>query len=344
MVFALFGACAPIGSVAGATFAGLFALAWWPWTFFSFAIALATVAVAGFFVIPSPTPKAYARQPLRKKIRDLDLPGAVVGITALVLVNFAWNQAPIVGWQRAYVYVLLVLGILLVPMFFYIELRVAPFPLIPFDSLTADVAFVLACIACGWACFGIWFYYTWQFFEVLRHGSPLLACAWISPVVVSGALASISTGFLLNHLRPAWVMAIALTAFTIGTILITTAPVNQTYWAQSFVCTIIIAWGMDMSFPAAAIILSNAVKKEHQGIGASLVNTVVNYSISLGLGFAGTIEVQVNNGGRTPSDVVQGYRSAWYMAIGLSGLGLAISIVFVVRGYWKDRRKDDGRD
>jgi hypothetical protein len=68
-----------------------------------------------------------------------------------------------------------------------------------------------------------------------------------------------------------------------------------------------------MSFPAATLILSNAVSKEHQGVAASLVNTVVNYSISLGLGFAGTVEVHVNNGGRTQQDLLRGYRGAFYM-------------------------------
>lgn len=68
-----------------------------------------------------------------------------------------------------------------------------------------------------------------------------------------------------------------------------------------------------MSFPAATLILSNAVAKEHQGIAASLVNTVVNYSISLALGFAGTVEANVNNGGYTMEEKLKGYRGAWYL-------------------------------
>lgn len=92
---------------------------------------------------------------MRDKLRLLDLPGAIVGITALVLFNFAWNQAPIVGWQKAYVYVTMLLGILLVPLFFYIELRVSKAPLVPFDSLTVDVGFVLVCITLGWSSFGM---------------------------------------------------------------------------------------------------------------------------------------------------------------------------------------------
>ncbi|ETI28461.1 hypothetical protein G647_00910 [Cladophialophora carrionii CBS 160.54] len=339
MVFALFGACAPGGSIIGGLFAGLFALTWWPWAYFSFAIVLAAIAIVAAVVIPNPAAKIQSVGTsvpvlsLREKIKLLDLPGAVVGITALVLFNFAWNQAPIVGWQKVYVYITMLVGILLVPLFFYIEFRVAKAPLVPFDSLTVDVGFVLACIICGWSSFGIWALYLVNFLQVLRQSSPLLTVAYMAPVAVSGFIASVVTGIALSKLRPPMVMALALAFFTIGHILIATAPVHQTYWAQTFVCMIVIPWGMDMSFPAATIILSNAVRKEHQGIAASLVTTIVNYSISLGLGFAGTVEVHVNNGGRTSEDLLKGYRGAWYVGIGFAAMGLCISIVFLLKGY-----------
>ena len=83
----------------------------------------------------------------------------------------------------------------------------------------------------------------------------------------------------------------------------------------------------DMSFPSSTIILSNALPREHQGIAASLVSTVVNYSISLGLGFAGTVESSIKS--HNPN-VLHGYRSAWYMGIGLAGMGWVIAAAFVV--------------
>ena len=344
MVFALFGATAPGGAVVGSIFAGIFNLAWWPWTFWSFAIALACIAVVGSYVIPDPPKKFVEVTTLREKIVELDILGGLTGITGLILINFAWNQSGAVTWAKAYVYVCLILGALFLAAFFFIELRIAKSPLIPFDALSVDVAFVLGCVACGWSCFGIWVYYLWQFYEQIRDASPLLAAAWIVPVAISGAIASITTGFLLGRLRPAWVMTIALTAFTVGTILIATAPVDQNYWIQGFICTIVIPWGMDMSFPAATLILSDAVAKKHQGIAASLVNTVVNYSISLALGFAGTIESHVNRGGTTPADILLGFRGAWYFAIGLSSFGLFLSLTFLGRGYWKDRRKRKNGD
>jgi MFS family permease len=249
MVFAIFGATAPGGSIVGALFAGIFNLVWWPWTFFSFAITLAILAVLGMLVIPDPPRKSALLRShdvsARKILWAMDPLGATTGVTALVLFNFAWNQAPIVGWQHPYVYVLLIVGCLFFGAFFYIELNVSSAPLIPFDALNLDVYFVLACIACGWASFGIWVFYIWQLIEVLRGAGPLLATAYLSPVAVSGACAAIMTGFLLERLRPAWVMLLALTFFTTGTILIMTVPVHQAYWAQIFVCTIVIPFGMD---------------------------------------------------------------------------------------------------
>lgn len=86
---------------------------------------------------------------------------------------------------------------------------------------------------------------------------------------------------------------------------------------------------MDSSFPAATIIFSDAVPPEYQGIGASVVTTVVNYSISLGLGFASTIEHEVGGGGEDRNgDKERGYRGAFWFELGLAGLGLGLSLVF----------------
>lgn len=203
-----------------------------------------------------------------------------MGVVGLVLVNFAWNQAGVVTWTtEPYVWVLLIIGILFLVGFFFVEFKVATYPLLPFDAFTGDVGCVLACVACGWGCFGVWVYYLWNFFLVLRHATPIQAAAWAVPLILSGGTAAIVTGFLLSRIRAAWVMLIALIAFCVGTILIATAPVGQTYWAQTFVCTMsaqtssreiqaganlscrIIPWGMDMSFPSATVILSNSVPK-----------------------------------------------------------------------------------
>jgi hypothetical protein len=91
-----------------------------------------------------------------------------------------------------------------------------------------------------------------------------------------------------------------------------------------------------MSFPAANILLSNAMPREHQGLAASLVNTVINYSIAISLGFAGTVESHINDGG---TDELKGYRGASYLGLGLSGMGICISILFVITAHIRKNKK-----
>jgi hypothetical protein len=65
------------------------------------------------------------------------------------------------------------------------------------------------------------------------------------------------------------------------------------------------------------------------------VNTVLNYSISLALGFAGTIETHVNGGG---DDMLRGFRGALYFGIGVAGLGMLCSAGLIV-----NHRRDSKR-
>lgn len=78
--------------------------------------------------------------------------------------------------------------------------------------------------------------------------------------------------------------------------------------------------------------------KEHQGVAGSLVNTVVNYSISIALGIAGTVEAHSNNGG---NDLLKGYRSVWYLGIGLSGSGAVCAVIFGIDTWKKSRRSSE---
>lgn len=171
----------------------------------------------------------------------------------------------------------------------------------------------------------------------LNGVSPLLLAAWYSPVIPSGLGSALAVGKLLGRVSAAWVMVIGMVAYLIGSILIATMPVSQIYWGNFFWSVIIICVGMDSSFPAATIIFSDAVPPKYQGIGASVVMTIVNYSISLGLGFAGTVEREVNHGGHTDEDKKRGYRGAFYFEVGLTGLGLVLSLMFLFKDYRRKR-------
>lgn len=323
MAFALFGAVAPIGFLLGALFSSLFAeKATWSWSFFCLGFVCCLLVALAAFAIPSQLTEAD-----HEVKHQFDYWGSLLGVAGLVLCNIAWNQAPSEGWGESYVICLFVLGLLALVGFVFVERRALE-PLVPLDCLKTETVFVLATVGAGWASFGVWLLYLWQFLEGLRGLSPLHATAQVVSLGLVGLVAGVTTGFLLSRVPTSRILLVSVICFGTGNALLCTTPVDQTYWAQTFLSTLIMPWAMDMSFPAGTVMVSNAMPKKHQGLGASLVNTVVNYSISIGLGVAGTAEYYTLQHG---SDTLHGYRSAWYVGVGFAVLGISIALLAIRR-------------
>lgn len=334
IVFSIFGALAPAGFVIGAAFGSFFAqVLWWPWAFWSYGLTAWALSIFAVMVIPRQLKDKPQNPP------GFDFTGSLLGVCGLVLFNVAWNNGPLYGWSTPHVYFTLIIGFLCLLAFGWVESRAA-YPIVPLHTMTSAVAYVLALIGLGWGAFGIWVFYSVRFLELIRHATPLSVAAQYSPAVICGLLAAGMTGFMLTHTPVSFVMMISMIAFCAGVAIAATQPAQQVYWAQMFISIVIMPFGMDMSFPAATVILSNHMPREHQGLAASLVNTVVNYSISIALGIAGTVEVNVvqHKGGDPASydNTLLGIRSAWYSAIGLALLGVILGALFFVRSLVKE--------
>jgi len=318
IVFSIFGALAPAGFVIGGTFGSLFAQwAWWPWAFWSYGIAAFGLAAFSLLAIP----RALSDRPaVRPKF---DAAGSLLVVAGLVLVNVAFNNGPLYGWDTPHVYFILLMGLMCLAGFIWVERR-AVNPLLPIHALNSTVGFVLTLVGLGWGAFGVWVFYTVRFLQHTRNETPLMVSAQFSPAVIAGLVAAGLTGALLTHTPVSFVMMLSMIAFFVGVVISTFQPEQQIYWAQTFVSIVIMPFGMDMSFPAATVLLSNHMPPEHQGLAASLVNTVVNYSISIALGIAGTVEVYAPGN----QDPVRANRNAHYAAMGLAGAGVMFGTVF----------------
>lgn len=347
--FACFGACGPLGATAGAVFSALLAdLAWWPWCFWILSIVCFLVMGLAVVILPDDLIHPPLGKEERPQRQIFDWWGTFTGVSGLVLINFALNQAPLVTWANPYSGTLLGIGIMFMVMFILVELYATDYPLVPIRGLGIDAIFALTCIGVGWASHGIWAYYLYLFLEHLRGHSALLTAAETSPVAITGVLFAFSTVWLIKRVGVSYVMLIAMTFFMLGSLLLATMPLHQTYWAQTFVSVLIMPGAMNLSYPAANILMSSALPKEKQGIAASLVSTMVNYSISCGLGFAGTVHRYVlhhesmkmgvhdrpppllDMSPKTTAVRLVGLRAAYWFSVALGAFGMLVAFVFVV--------------
>ncbi|KAG8525711.1 uncharacterized protein KY384_000471 [Bacidia gigantensis] len=340
IAFAILGFCAPAGYVFGGLVGAAFAeKVTWRWGYWFWAIGSLVLGIASFVVIPhkvgSPLPGL--------RLRQFDYVGTFLGVTGLVLFSFAWSQAPVVGWQEPYVYILLIVGLVMIVGFGFSQSRVSA-PILP-NSLWARKGFlpIIVAMCFGWMSFGIFLYYTTIYILTIRKETPLAAVAEMSPLVLGGLCATASVGIFIMKVPAQYIFGVSMFAFFFGDLLMCFVHYSDVYWAFIFPACLFVTGGPDLSFSSSSIIISNAVLPEEQGVAGSFIATVVNYSVSLGLGIAATVETHVNKG---ESDLILGYRGAWWLGIGFACTAFLIAVLFVrdprFEGTRKKVNKGDG--
>jgi hypothetical protein len=255
--------------------------------------------------------------------------GASLGTGGLIVLNVAWkyvlpiktkpmahnnlSQAPAVGWSTPYEIALVLLSILMLAIFTIWEFKFEISPIVPLDIWKAPLFLPLGLATL--LCFMsfdtlLWYMVAWQ--QILRQWSTLsFAIGW--------------TSFgIFGTLDAQWILAIGAASVLISNLFLATMPEKQTYWAKVFAATILMAFCPDFVYTSAQIIASNSVRRSQQGVAASLIGTLNLYGNSLGLGFAGTGESEVNKGTVRP---VHGYRAALYFGVGIAAVALMVDVL-----------------
>jgi hypothetical protein len=174
--------------------------------------------------------------------------------------------------------------------------------------------------------YGITLYYMVAWQQLIRHWSVLHFAAGLAPHAIIGGCAAPVAAWLIPRVAAQWILAFGALTVLLSAVLLSTMPAQQSYWAQIFPATILMALCPDFIFTAAQIIAANSVKKHEQGIAGSLISLLQLYGASIGLGFAGTVEANTNQNGKAALD---GYRGALYFAIGLGIAALVVDVLFV---------------
>ena len=273
----------------------------------------------------------------------IDYIGATLGVASLILFNFVWNQAPSAGWSTSYIVVTLLISAAGFAAFIFWEKRIARDPVMPlsvFRIPTFAAVGVVALISSMSFSASLYYMVAWQ--QLLRGWSALdIAIGWI-PFAIGAVASTLIAAWLIARVPAQWVLAIGVGVVCVSSILLATMPHHQTYWAQTFPAILIGSFCPDFVVTATQIIASNSVGRKQQGVAASLIGTLNLYGPSLGLGFAGTIETQINKGRASP---LLGYRAALAFSAGIAAVAIVITAALVrVPKNDRDGWEDDGDD
>lgn len=338
LAFSLFGAGAPVGATISGIMAAVVAERWrWDGAFYLLAILCFLLGCFSIYAIPDPF--NHHNYTLKEGLARFDTGGSVLVVAGMVLLNFVWNQGPVVGWSTPYVIALLVVSVLLWGLFFAYEAYIATHPLLPSSIFTMRIGLILACMALGWGLFGIWQYYYWtMMIEMRRYSAAITALTYV-PLLLLGLAAALTVGQIISRKTAPYIIFIAMIGFFGGSVCLANLPIHQTFWRISFGQMFLLGWGMDLSFPSSSIILSDFLPKQNQGMGGSLVNTVVNYSVSLFLAISSTVDLQFKL--RSGGDVLYGYRAGIWFGTICAGVAVMIAVVLIFVEHGKHNEKEE---
>jgi MFS family permease len=173
---------------------------------------------------------------------------------------------------------------------------------------------------------GIFFWYMNIYMQTIRGDSLIKVGVQYLPLTIVGCANAFLAAWMVPRLPAQAIIGMGCLAMVIINVLLATIPAHLTYWAMAFPAMFVSAFTIDLITTSAQIIASNTVPMKHQGVAGSLVGTLLSYGMSTGLGFASTVEVHTNDNG---TNLLKGYHSAAYLAVGFSTCALILSVFFI---------------
>ena len=181
--------------------------------------------------------------------------------------------------------------------------------------------------------------------QTIRGDSLIQTGVQYLPLTILGTFNAFLAGFLISRWPAQYIIGMGCLAMVIINVLLATVPAHLTYWAMCFPAMFVSSFTIDLITTSAQIVASNTVSVKHQGVAGSLVGTLLSYGMSTGLGFAGTVQVNTDE---NETNLLRGYHSAAYLAVGLAGAALVLAIAFIripkdTREGWQEEHAEEER-
>jgi EmrB/QacA subfamily drug resistance transporter len=315
--FAVFGAIAGTGGALGLLLGGaLTQYLDWRWCLFVNVPVAVFALLAGRRVLPV-APGASDHR--------VDVPGAVLITTGLVLVVFGLSSAASSGWGAAVTVSTLAAGLAIIGVFVLAESRRAA-PLLPL-RIVADrnrggsyLAIGLAVVAM----YGLFLLLTYDFQVVLRYSPVRAGLAFLPLSAAVLASSTLISRALLPRLSPRWLMAPGLLVGALGMATLTWLHAGGGYAAHILPAEILLGLGMGAVFVPAFSTATLGIQPREAGVASAVAGTAQQIGASVGTALLNTIAAAATASylvahahAPLPGALVHGYATAagWAAAI-----------------------------
>jgi EmrB/QacA subfamily drug resistance transporter len=328
------GAAAPLGGVSGLLPGGLLTSGpGWPWVFF------VNVPIGMFGAILAPFVLAENRA---DTVFRLDVGGAMTGTIGLATLIYGLTQLQAVGLAAPQALGALVLALVLLVTFVFIEKRVQN-PLVPFSifrlrtlSGATLISLLLTFITSPPSFFAT------LYLQQLVGTSPFLTGLAFLPESLSIAICSALGAQLTNRLGTRWSIIIGMSALLLSMLLLAQLSVRDGYWHVLLPGFVMLGFGLGVASVAATSAGMAQAGAEEQGLVAGLLNTAAQLGTALGLALLNIIAATStallkNSEDPEAAALVAGFRWAFVASAGIAIIGILVAV------FIKDKILDRGK-
>lgn len=326
-VFSAMAAGAPFGFWLGALQGGALSHRL-DWIFGSTAIICGLCAGAAYAVIPALRPVADNSGADAPSLRSFDWKGAICAVVGCICLLFGLTQGSVAEWAP-YTYVLIIVGVLVLSFFFWLETKVQR-PLVPARLWkTPGFAPLMLAYFLGFGGFvGAWQFYAVQFFLTQQKVSSLTVALYLLPNALMGVLATFIVSRLMHRIPGHYIFLASQFFFALGPAFFLPQKPSTNYFALSMPGIGLATFGPDLSFAAASIYITSSVARSYQGSAGSLLVTIQNLSSAIMTSVADSIAAKVDSNAEGEVGL-EGLRAAWWLALAAAVAGGVITAVWV---------------
>ncbi|MCC5474364.1 MFS transporter [Streptomyces sp. NPDC059680] len=310
--------CAATGFSMGLVLSGLLTEASWRFTMLLPAPIALLALLAGLRLLP--------RSAREDNHDGYDIPGAVLGTAAMLLLVFTVVQAPEAGWASARTLLSFVAVAVLLTAFVLLERR-SPSPLIRLGVLRSgsQVRAQLGAIAFFGSYVGFQFLTTLYMQSLLGWSALHTALAFL-PAGALVAVSSTKVGGIVDRFGTPRLIATGFAFMVLGYALFLRVDLDPVYAAVILPSMLLIGAACALVFPSLNIQATNGVEDHEQGMVSGLLNTSVQVGGAIFLAVVTAVVTANTPAHATPQAVLDSYRPGFMVVTGIAAAGLLITL------------------